>query len=1557
MEVRELGLIKNIANRILGTKTGSEANAKEKTALLRKCYFEVMEQRRVLSADPVIAAVTYLEGDAGQDTTPDHFEVTFEGGAETTALTQFTINGDQDLSGDLSDGDMFFDPDKLAPGTGGYHPFQFDAANSYGIDAGDITSFSISANGLQLSVDVDNFAAGDVLAFTIDVDEVERFRFDKIASGVEFEGSFFDAQFVDQHYTFEVKDVAIVAVLEDGFAQPQQSGIFFDEYDALIDEGTNLAASTVNLPGDNESGNANRTAGAIAAYDLIVKPVSISGNVYHDKDIDCERDAGEDGIEGVEIRLQRFNESTGIYDDAATTKTDANGYYEFGKDLNLTPGRFRLVEVQPDGYLNVGEGSGSHGGLSGENVIADIDIPDGGSAATDYDFKEVRPASLSGNVWHDENNDGVYDPGEQGIANVLIQVTRISAKDGVSKDPFSATEPILVRTDAEGHYQVDALPPGIYEVVEINEYPEEIDPLAAYLDGKESNGNVQGVTIGTQSNDKFSQIVLCAEDSAVEYNFGEIKPAEIKGTVWHDANDDGIIDSKEQRLGGVVIELFDKQGNKLAETRTDPNGDYCFEDLYPGQYVVRETQPFGFLDGIDTLGAVNGVIAGEATANDEFCVQVEPGDKGANYNFGELKPASISGTVHGDANGNCVFEAQEGDIPLEGVELVLLDGNGNELSRTLTDENGDYSFDQLTPGTYTIREITPSGYLNGASTLGTVDGQTRGLSGDDLLGGITVESGEHGVNYDFCEHIPAELCGTVYFDRNNNGVQESGEEGIEGTRIILTDVEGVVIAETFTDENGKYCFVDLIPGTYCVKELQPEGFVDGIDTIGEVNGVKLGEGQNDEVCNITLTGGDQGNNYDFGEIQLAEISGRVHVDANGNCVYESSEGDQPLADVTLELLDSGGNVVATTTTDADGNYRFAGILPGEYAIRQSQPDGFFNGGQVVGSGGGEEFENLIDQIIISSGQNLTNYDFCEVEDAEIHGRVWEDGPAIETTDGKLPAGYRELRDGVYQEGVDRPLEGVRMELYYYIDPSSGDIDPRPVTLGEVQAEHYAHMGTDDPNAAVWVETMADGEYWFMGLPAGNYIVLETQPDGLVDSTDTPGTTTGFTYNSESAAQTAAGGVLLRFSGEQIMDSVVNIRVNAGGISEFNNFSEVSVKVIPPPELRSNPPLTNPPNPPTPPSSPSNPVPPGPGITSYPGLSGSQTTASSQFTGSALGSFYYQSETAAFTWHLSVVNGGVPRGVEDGASDNSVWQQASFISNTDWSRFDMDDAVWTFTETRENDRQIVETRRSLRFGMVGGTPLAGDFDGDGTDEVAVFKDGYWMIDINRNGQWDESDLLARLGDVGDRPVVGDWDGDGKDDIGIYGPIWARDREAIQREPGLPNPENNAYTKPKNVPPAYTDATSGSRVMKLTSFGKQRADVVDHVFGVGREEEIPVTGDWNGNGIRSIGTFKAGVWQLDVNGDGRFDTEDATATFGRAGDIPLVGDFDGDGVEEIAIYRSGSWMLDSNGNRELDATDKTFQLGGALDKPVVGDWDGDGIDEPGLYSENPNNANVQ
>ncbi len=1448
---RELGLINKISNRILGLEKDAQADKIIKQATLRRCHFETMEERKVLSADPVVAGVTFLEGDEGGDSLPDHFEVTFEGGSDTTELTQFVISGDQDLSGTLSSGDIFFDANSNEPGTAEFHGFLFDASGSSGINESDIRSATVSADGLTLTVEVENFEAGDVLAFTIDVDEVEGRRNDRIASGVEFEGSLFNATFADEHFTFEGIDVTTQTTLIDGFVQDQQDGVFFDEFDDLLVEGESLSGGLLDLTRDNEEGLEDRTAGAIDAHELVERPIAISGTVFHDENLDCIHDGSaegaEEGIAGVNIDLQLFNESTGQYDTVASTVTDENGDYEFGFELGLRPGTYQLVQTQPDGFLDTGAVAGSEGGVvsadadGNGNIIGQIDIPLGNTFSTDNNFKEVQPASLEGNVFHDEDDDGVFDPNEQGIANVLIQVTRVGAKSGVTNDPFADTAPIFVLTDENGHYSVDALPPGIYDILEINEYPEGEDPLAEFIDGQDTVGTVNGNAVGQRSNDLFTQVELC------------------------------------------------------------------------------------------------------------------PGDHGVEYNFGELRPASLSGYVSVASAGQPKLDPTDPNFrPIEGVTIQLFDVDGNLVEETQTDDNGRYQFEGLPPGTYSIVEVQPGDFIDAGDVVGTVDGAANGSAANDRFNNIVLGSGDEGVNYNFCEHEPASIKGTVYHDRNNNGIQDEGEEGIEGVVIQLFDVDGNVIAETTTDANGDYCFEDLAPGEYKIREQQPDGFDDGIDTVGTVDGVINGEHEDDAFCVIILDGGDQGVEYNFGELQLAEISGFVHVDNDGDCFFGMTEADRPLSGVTIELLDAEGNVLATTTTAEDGSYRFSGLLPGNYGIRQIQPEDFFTGGERVGDGGGDASENLIQNITIESGQQLTQHNFCEHEAAEIHGRVFEDGPAFETEDGSLPENFREQRDGVFQEGVDTPIEGVRIELYFFIDPVAGEtgaIAPRPVTISEVLASDYPHIDASDPDAPVFVETNADGEYWFTGLAAGNYVVLEVQPEGLEDANDVVGTTTGFTFNNDNEVETAAAALTTTFSDVQLMDVVAGIQVENGGISQQNNFSEVSVTVLPPIPETPNPPIT--PETPQTARPPGNPVTPRPGITGQGGLQGSEPSAFTQFIGTSRGaSFQTQTPQVAgpYTWHLSVINGGQPRAQSGDGAEDSVWRHVGHIDSADWNRHDMTEAVWTLTSMDEDNSITVKSEQST-FGMIGGTPLAGDFDGDGVDEMAVFKDGYWLIDINHNGRWDQEDLFVKLGDVEDRPVVGDWDGDGKDDIGIFGPMWERDEEAIDNEPGLPNPDNELVARPKNVPPSDNAATNGARVMKLSSYGQDRADVVDHVFGIEEGTIVPVTGDWNGNGIRSIGKFVDGHWEVDINGDGRFDFEDKTFEFGRSGDVPLVGDFNGDGVEEIAVYRSGKWLIDTNGNRELDATDKTFELGGQLDQPVVGDFNGDGIDEPGLYSQRP------
>jgi hypothetical protein len=63
---------------------------------------------------------------------------------------------------------------------------------------------------------------------------------------------------------------------------------------------------------------------------------------------------------------------------------------------------------------------------------------------------------------------------------------------------------------------------------------------------------------------------------------------------------------------------------------------------------------------------------------------------------------------------------------------------------------------------------------------------------------------------------------------------------------------------------------------------------------------------------------------------LGSIGDFVWNDANDNGVQDADEVG--IADVTVNLYEGAGNLLASTVTDADGHYRFGGLVPGDYVV-------------------------------------------------------------------------------------------------------------------------------------------------------------------------------------------------------------------------------------------------------------------------------------------------------------------------------------------------------------------------------------------------------------------------------------------------------------------------------------------------------------------------------------------------------------------------------------------------------------------------------------------------
>jgi hypothetical protein len=150
-------------------------------------------------------------------------------------------------------------------------------------------------------------------------------------------------------------------------------------------------------------------------------------------------------------------------------------------------------------------------------------------------------------------------------------------------------------------------------------------------------------------------------------------------------------------------------------------------------------------------------------------------------------------------------------------------------------------------------------------------------------------------------------------------------------------------------------------------------------------------------------------------------------------------------------------------------------------------------------------------------------------------------------------------------------------------------------------------------------------------------------------------------------------------------------------------------------------------------------------------------------------------------------------------------------------------------------------------------------------------------------------------------------------------------------------------------------AGQWRLDMNGNGTWDGDPPDLSASFGSAGATYVTGDWNGYGHTKIGAFQDGVWRLDLVGNGVWDggVIDKEYNFGWSHPdvIPVVGDWNGDGRTKIGIYYHGSWYLDYDGNGVWDGgvNDKEYQFGWPAEgvTPMVGDWNGDGRAKIGIY----------
>jgi uncharacterized repeat protein (TIGR01451 family) len=565
--------------------------------------------------------------------------------------------------------------------------------------------------------------------------------------------------------------------------------------------------------------------------------------------------------------------------------------------------------------------------------------------------------------------------------------------------------------------------------------------------------------------------------------------------VWVDANNDQTRNPGEPGLGGITVDLYRDtngdgaaDGSPIASAVTDASGAYIFTGIAANganDYVVSMNTG---------QSGLTGYIATTSTLF--YYANLPSGATRVDADFGFRNPSSTftitdgvwldNGAGGGTANDGIKNGSEAG---IAGVTVSLLNSGGSIIASTASAADGTFSFSGVPGGAnYRWRITDDLGILNDyfGTTASALSGEFQmpgNLSGN--LTYITPSDIRH-----FGYNQTRSIGDTVFNDNGagggtvNNAIQDGAEPGIVGVTVQLYQdvnndgvfqpggLDGSAYATQVTDASGKYLFSGLPSGNRWFVTIDNTQSALTLYTLTTTDD-EAAAGHQRQVAPAPLTGSANSLDNDFGYRAATPllISGVVWNDANRNGVNNTEAGYES---VTLELLNSNGDVIATTSTDSSGAYSFTGLPAATYIVRVTDSNGVVTGAETTfekTEGATPAFPTPIPpyngQETVVLAADVTDIDFGYYRPAvtravissfvaqEVRGAVvleWTTASEIGTVGFYLKrwdakrSRYERVHERIFPSLVTSPQGGV----YRYVDAEAAVGEPLQYMIVEVE---------------------------------------------------------------------------------------------------------------------------------------------------------------------------------------------------------------------------------------------------------------------------------------------------------------------------------------------------------------------------------------------------------------------------------------------------------------------------------------------------------------------------